>query len=256
MKKKDVQVGGLYRVKVGRKIVDVRLERESPYGGWDARSLATGRRIRIRTAQRLRAAVKRDDVVPAAQRQADAEAGNPGTTEYAAEYENPDVCATPGCEQESVVTYIGRPLCQACWQAESHEPNDEEPDMATKKKRTKKTTSKAKATKPADATPEPEVNPTVEVITGQPIPNTKPAKEPRAKRVSALDAAAEVLKSAGQPMKSREMVTAMAEQGLWSSPGGKTPHATLYAAITREINAKGDQARFRKVERGQFEYAG
>ena len=48
----------------------------------------------------------------------------------------------------------------------------------------------------------------------------------------------------------------MTEQGLWTSPAGKTPHATLYAAMLREINAKGADARFRKVERGQFEYAG
>ena len=49
---------------------------------------------------------------------------------------------------------------------------------------------------------------------------------------------------------------ALAAQGLWTSPGGKTPHATLYAAMLREITAKGSQARFKKVERGQFAYNG
>ena len=44
----------------------------------------------------------------------------------------------------------------------------------------------------------------------------------------------------------------MADKGYWSSPGGKTPHATLYSAILREIQAKGDQARFVKAERGKF----
>ena len=53
-------------------------------------------------------------------------------------------------------------------------------------------------------------------------------------------------------MNCREMVEAMTEKGLWSSPNGKTPDATLYAAILREINAKGKDARFRKVDRGQF----
>jgi hypothetical protein len=48
----------------------------------------------------------------------------------------------------------------------------------------------------------------------------------------------------------------MAARGLWSSPNGKTPEATLYAAILREISTKGEAARFRKVERGQFECAG
>ena len=73
------------------------------------------------------------------------------------------------------------------------------------------------------------------------------------KRVSALDAAAQILAKAEKPMRAQELITAMAEQGLWSSPAGKTPHATLYAAMLREISAKGDAARFRKVDRGLFE---
>jgi hypothetical protein len=48
----------------------------------------------------------------------------------------------------------------------------------------------------------------------------------------------------------------MATQGLWTSPGGKTPAATLYSAIIREIKLKGGEARFRKVERGKFVHAG
>ena len=73
------------------------------------------------------------------------------------------------------------------------------------------------------------------------------------KRISALVAAAKVLESAGEPMRAQELVTAMAEQGLWTSPGGKTPHATLYAAMLREARDKGTASRFRKAERGQFE---
>lgn len=55
-----------------------------------------------------------------------------------------------------------------------------------------------------------------------------------------------------QPMRAQELITAMTEQGLWTSPGGKTPHATLYAAMVREEGEKGGAARFRKVGRGQF----
>jgi hypothetical protein len=55
-------------------------------------------------------------------------------------------------------------------------------------------------------------------------------------------------------MRAKDLIEAMATQGLWQSPNGKTPHATLYAAILREITTKGDAARFRKVERGQFEH--
>jgi hypothetical protein len=80
----------------------------------------------------------------------------------------------------------------------------------------------------------------------------KPAKEPKAKRVSALDAAAQVLATSEVPMRAKEMIAAMEAKGLWTSPGGKTPEATLYAAIIREIAAKGTAARFKKHERGVF----
>ena len=40
--------------------------------------------------------------------------------------------------------------------------------------------------------------------------------------------------------------------GLWRSPGVKTPEATLYAAIIREISAKGTEPRFAKHDRGLF----
>ena len=80
----------------------------------------------------------------------------------------------------------------------------------------------------------------------------KPAKETKPKRVSALDAAAQVLAASEVPMRAKEMIAAMEAKGLWRSPGGKTPEATLYAAIIREIAAKGKTARFSKVERGLF----
>ena len=82
-----------------------------------------------------------------------------------------------------------------------------------------------------------------------------PAKETMAvptKRMSALDAAAQVLAASEVPMRAKEMIAAMEAKGLWSSPGGKTPEATLYAAIIREIAAKGTAARFKKHERGVF----
>jgi hypothetical protein len=83
------------------------------------------------------------------------------------------------------------------------------------------------------------------------------AKESKtdAKKLSQIDAAVAVLAKAGEPMNCKAMVEAMSQQGLWTSPGGKTPEATLYASILREINAKGKDARFVKVERGQFALA-
>ena len=81
---------------------------------------------------------------------------------------------------------------------------------------------------------------------------SKAAGQTKPKRVSALDAAAQVLAEAGKPMRAQELIAAMAQQGLWKSPAGKTPHATLYAAMLREERDKGASARFRKVDRGQF----
>ena len=108
----------------------------------------------------------------------------------------------------------------------------------------------------------------------KPIPrlstNGKPAPKPRAEKLpkssaaeaspgqaadqklSALDAAARVLAEVNEPMTCQEMITVMAAKGYWTSPGGKTPAATLSSAIIREIRTKGAQARFQKTERGKF----
>ena len=53
-------------------------------------------------------------------------------------------------------------------------------------------------------------------------------------------------------MTCQDLIRAMAAKGYWTSPNGKTPQATLYAAILREITHKKDQARFKKTERGHF----
>lgn len=71
-------------------------------------------------------------------------------------------------------------------------------------------------------------------------------------KMSGLDATAKVLAEAKEPMRAKEIVEQMAAKGYWSSPGGKTPHATIYAAMMREINEKGKDARFKKTDRGLF----
>jgi hypothetical protein len=73
-------------------------------------------------------------------------------------------------------------------------------------------------------------------------------------KLSALDAAAKVLQESGQSMNCQEMIKAMAAKGYWTSPAGKTPAATLYSSILRELKAKAKQARFQKTARGQFVY--
>ena len=70
--------------------------------------------------------------------------------------------------------------------------------------------------------------------------------------VLGLDAAAIALEDAGRPLNCSDLILIMVQSKLWKSPNGKTPEATLYAAITREIKNKGDAARFYKVGRGLF----
>ena len=118
----------------------------------------------------------------------------------------------------------------------------------TKKATTKKTTSgKRAASKKTPAKKAPTKGATAKKATAK----KTPAKADE-KKLSAIDAAAKVLGESKEPLNTKEMVEAMSAKEYWTSPGGKTPHATLYSAILREIQKKGDDARFRKVERGRF----
>ena len=74
--------------------------------------------------------------------------------------------------------------------------------------------------------------------------------------MSALDAADKVLAEEGRPMTAKELIEAIAAKGYWTSPGGKTPEATLSAAIGTEINKKGQASRFARPEPGKFTLRG
>jgi hypothetical protein len=88
-------------------------------------------------------------------------------------------------------------------------------------------------------------------VSKAPKTQAAPATEAN-KRLSALDAAAKVLAETGQPMRCTELIAAMTAKGYWTSPAGRTPASTLYAALLRELRTKQDRARFRKTERGKF----
>jgi len=88
------------------------------------------------------------------------------------------------------------------------------------------------------------------------VAKTATKREPKAGKLSALDAAAKVLAETATPMTTGEMIEAMGAKGYWTSPGGKTPAATLYSAILRELKVKGPASRFTKTERGKFAIAG
>ncbi len=124
--------------------------------------------------------------------------------------------------------------------------------MAAKKKTTTKTEARQKRSL---AKRSPVKKKPVQKTGSRPAAKKAPAKKTATKAVkklAALDAAVQVLAEAGQPMNCREMNEAMAEKGYWTSPAGKTPSATLYSAIVRELKSKGAAARFEKVERGRF----
>jgi len=75
--------------------------------------------------------------------------------------------------------------------------------------------------------------------------------------LSLVDAAIHVMRETGEAMNTIRMVALVAERGLWQpSRGGKTPAATLYSCILREIRDKGDASRFEKKERGKFALKG
>ena len=74
--------------------------------------------------------------------------------------------------------------------------------------------------------------------------------------MSCLNAAAKVLAEKGEPMNCKEMIEAMAAKGYWTTPGGKTPWATLYSSIAREIRDKGKESRFKKGDHGKFASTG
>ena len=192
MKKNDVRIGGTYLAKVSGNIAKVRIDAENQHGGWDATNLATKKGVRIKRAQRLRAAADGlDDARSAA------------------------------------IAKLAAP----------HAPDAPKAPAAAKAAKAAKTPKAPAAAKPAKAK-------------APPAPSAPNA--PRPKRVSCLDAAAIVVVDADKPMKAVEMIAEIQKRRLWSSPEGKTPEATLYAAVIREIAAKGKAARFRKVERGLF----
>ena len=116
----------------------------------------------------------------------------------------------------------------------------------------------------ADAAAEEEAEPETAPVTAEPEEEdnaVNPAPEsgsgPRPeKKLSLLNAAAQVLAACREPMNCKEIIAKAVEMGLWVPTGAKTPEQTLYSGIFREIKT-GDEPRFKKSEtrKGSFEYA-
>ncbi len=82
----------------------------------------------------------------------------------------------------------------------------------------------------------------------------KTPKEKKVRKLSGLDLAAQVLTESKEPLNAKTIAERAIAAGWKTS--GKTPHATLYAAMIREIATKGKTARFRKADRGLFASSG
>lgn len=118
---------------------------------------------------------------------------------------------------------------------EESEEAEEEPAPKAKKKGGKKATKEEKPAKAKKEKP------------------AKPAAEKKPRQPGMLEAAAKVLKAnKNKPMRTKEMIEKMAAKGLWTSPGGKTPHATLYSRLIKEEEKRGKESRFKRVDAGQF----
>lgn len=185
MTKADVQIGGRYYANVSGKRTEIQIDAVKPRGGRDATNLATGKKILIKSVQRLQAEV----VVRRGRSETTTD------TNVAAAANEPATVEATSTETSTAAAVLKKPR-------------------------------KAKVTKDESAT----------------------AGE---KKLSCVGAALKVLAESGQPLNAKEMIEAMESKGYWTSPGGKTPHATLYSAILRDL-AGGDAGRFVKTERGRF----
>jgi hypothetical protein len=275
MKKDEVRIGSTYKAKVSGSVVPVKITEEKWSGdkqvGWVGTNTETGRSVRVKSAQRLRAEVGGKPAKPEKP-----EPPTPAAAEPVPQAAAPDaVAAAPDATAANVGEPAGNGAAPpanglatkivAGLNAQTHRP-------AKKAKGALKAVAAADQQN-ASARDERAASPTgmtaSESAMARSAKPAKPAKAPKAdkgkkpakavepkaekpKRLSALDAAAQVLAKAGTPMKPKEMIAEIVAKGLWKSPAGKTPEATLYAAIIREIAAKGREARFVKTERGTF----
>ena len=191
MKKAEVKIGGKYYANVSGNRCEIQIDAEKPRGGWDATNLATGKKIHIKTAQRLQGEV--------GARRSRAKVTSEGNVAIVDNEHETVAYETVAGETSTAVGVLKKPR-----------------------------KAKTAATETADA--------------GE-------------KQLSCVAAALKVLGESSDPMNAQELISAMESKGYWTSPGGKTPHATLYSAILRDL-AKGDNSKFVKTERGRFTVRG
>ncbi len=115
-------------------------------------------------------------------------------------------------------------------------------------------TEPAEEAEPETAAPaEPETEEEDNAVNPAPESGSGPSPE---KKLSLLNAAAQVLATCRTPMNCKEIIAKAVEMGLWTPTGAKTPEQTLYSGIFREIKTT-EEPRFRKsaTRKGSFEFA-
>ena len=244
MKKADVEIGGVYQVKVTGKLAPVRIDGESRYGGWDGTNLRTNRSVRVKSASKLRKRLDEPE-----QPASDADTA-PDAVEPSVEVSEQDGTGgdtggqkgeavegkCPKCRRTVRIPASERKARCRCGQALARLNGG----LARIKEHPVGCVDMDDAEIVAEAEPDD-------------LPDTgRRRKKKRADgKLSGLDAAAKVLAEANEPLKATAIVERMLGQGLWET-SGKTPEATIYAAMTREIKQKGGESRFEKVGRGTF----
>ena len=246
MKKDEVKVGGVYVAKVSDKLTRVRIDGVNPHGGWDATNVATDKKVRVKSAQRLRGEAGKGKKQEAATADAKAALVAPTATK-----KTESAIQTPAAELRpyrcgdrvemiSDATAAARNLARGekAWVLdESARSQAKAPTPIPAGEERKQREKKAVATDKAE---------------GQAAAKEKTAaKEPQEYKPGGLDCAVRVLREAGKPLNCKQMVETMLSKGYWQT-GGKTPEATIYAAIIREIATRKGEARFKKTDRGMF----
>ena len=226
----EVKVGSLIRVKVGRNLIYAKVV-EILDGAVRVCSLANNKEFNV----------------PESRVQLDGEQPAPANAE-------PQTEATVQTEQESA-------------EASAQEPQAEQAEAAVETSEQEAAEPEAPAADAESGTPA-----TVEVVPEDEAAEFTPSGEDEEdeyainpahesdmpkKRMSLLNAAVEVLKSAGpeRPMNCKEILEAILARQLWTPTDCKTPEQTLYGSIFREIATK-ERPRIVKSEiKGKFRIA-
>jgi hypothetical protein len=113
MTKNEVKIGGVYTAKVTNKLVQVRIDAASRYGGWDGTNMTTNKKIRIKSPAKLREAVG-DDATPTKVKKAKA-------TKDATVEAEPNTAQTVETQGQGETTV---PVCPNCGGTEADDEGD------------------------------------------------------------------------------------------------------------------------------------